>query len=177
MFSKVRRLPIQFSGDWLKDRFALVRWIIQHDDDLERPGALAIGESFAWTPVLTFATPGDLAVTYSSRDASCTRLADNIFHLSFFMATSAFTHTTAAGALQVTGAPVGASSTISGGSAGGQFGGITKAGYTQVCSQINSSAVISFTGSGSGVAPSTIVAADVPTGGTVRLWYSFVYRT
>lgn len=176
MFSKVKRLPIQFSGDWLKDRYALVRWILKYDEDLERQGALAFPEVDTWTPVLTFATAGDLSVTYSLQ-LGWKRNIGELTVADFSITTSAFTHTTAAGNLQITGLPVAAIADTNYFASGSvTFGGITKAGYTQVDPVITaSSSTILFVASGSGVAAGSVVAADMPTGGSVRLRGTIVY--
>lgn len=134
--------------------------------------------SGSWTPTLTFVTPGDLAVTYT------TRLADYIDFgrtkvLTFDIVTSSFTHTTASGALIISGVPV-VSVTLAGHVATGSmlFGGITKAGYTAIAPAITSANnLINIQASGSGVAVASVVAADVPSGGTVNLSGTIIYRT
>jgi hypothetical protein len=93
--------------------------------------------------------------------------------LDFTVTTSAFTHTTASGNLTMTGAPFAAATQIFGGFFA--FNGITKAGYTQFVAQIQASSIL-FNASGSGVAESGVSAPDVPTGGTVRLRGSLIYR-
>lgn len=130
-----------------------------------------------WTPTLTFATPGDLAVTYSSRFGRCTKIGNRVFG-QFNLITSAFTWTTSAGALTITGLP--APHLTSAGSANFGpviFSGITKAGYTSICSVIGSGASsLTFQASGSGVALSIVVAADLPSGGGVILQGNFDYE-
>lgn len=60
--------------------------------------------SGTWTPAITFATPGDLAVTYSTQTGQFFRIGAMVF-VQFQITTSAFTHTTAAGNLRITGLP------------------------------------------------------------------------
>ncbi len=128
-----------------------------------------------WTPVLTFATPGDLAVTYTLQAGTYTKIGRQVT-LHFNVSTASFTHTTAAGNLNITGSPF--TNSASGARHGALlWGGITKAGYTNmVCQMAVSTATIAVRGSGSGVAPSTVVAADVPTGGTVVLQGTIVFE-
>lgn len=57
-----------------------------------------------WTPGLTFDTPGNLNVVFSSQVGKYTKIGRLVL-LEFFMATSTFTHTTASGSLRVTGVP------------------------------------------------------------------------
>lgn len=132
--------------------------------------ALGLGEPAVWTPTLTFATPGDLSVAYTTRLGAHIKLGGLV--VAFFnILTSSFTHTTASGNLQITGLPY-TSKTLSGqlyfGSA--LWAGITKAGFTQIVPDVGSgTTTILFFGSASGSAISLVVAADVPTGGTVNL--------
>jgi hypothetical protein len=118
--------------------------------------------------VLTFATAGDLSVTYSAQAGVYVKLGRLVLVI-FDISTSAFTHTTAAENLQITG------NTFANG-AGVQLAGamtwqgITKAGYSQVSPIVEStSSTILAIASGSGVAGSNVVAADMPTGGTPAL--------
>ena len=94
----------------------------------------------------------------------------------FTIITSAFTHTTAAGALTVTGLPVtvGASATSMRGAL--QWGGITKANYTSFAPRgVSGATTIVFSASGSGQAVTSIGSGDVPTGGTLELVGSVIY--
>jgi hypothetical protein len=136
------------------------------------PNALDDYEEGTWSPVLTFATPGDLALTYAAQTGAYTKIG-RVVVLDFTVTTSAFTHTTASGNLTMTGAPFAAATQIFGGFFA--FNGITKAGYTQFVAQIQASSIL-FNASGSGVAESGVSAPDVPTGGTVRLRGSLIYR-
>lgn len=130
-----------------------------------------------WTPTLTFATPGNLTVVYSLRVGSYER-AGNLVFLNWKITTTTFTHTTASGSLFITGVPLNAVN-ISDFEAFGQgyFQGITKANYTQITPVIGANgSTLSFIGSGSGQSIAVIGAGDMPTGGTVRLNGSMVYR-
>lgn len=127
-------------------------------------------EEGSWTPVLTFTTLGDLAVTYSTQAGSYTKIGRMVC-LSFSIITSAFTHTTASGNLTITGLPFTVANTTGiHGWGGGDWGGITKASYTDMnFAAVQNTATIVLRASGSGVAPASIAAADMPTGGTVVL--------
>lgn len=129
-----------------------------------------------WTPVLTFATPGDLAVTYTTQTGTWTKIGRQVT-LTCRIHTSAFTHTTAAGALTITGLPF-----TAGGAEASQgqlsFQGITIAGYTQLSSVVTpSAATMTFTASGTGVGAAVVAASHMPTGGTVVLTPTAVYFT
>lgn len=123
-------------------------------------------------PALTFATVGNFAVTYSVQSGTYTKIGRQVtVHVT--IATSSFTHTTASGNLQLTNFPF-TSGVISTSAVG--FQGITKAGYTSVAAQIASGATLcTFPAAGSGVGQSTIVAADMPSGGTVVLAFTLTY--
>lgn len=131
-----------------------------------------------WTPVITFATPGDLAVTYAGQVGHYTRFGDLVV-VNFAVATSAFTHTTASGQLNLTGLPFASHATAGQLWVGslGFWGGITKAGYTQIAPRIDPNvSLVVFRASGSGVAPAAVDAADMPTAGSVALQGSVLYR-
>ena len=123
-----------------------------------------------WTPVITFATPGDLSVAYSQQIGKYTREGNRVT-AHFRIVTSTFTHTTASGNLSITGLPF-TSGTLTNFFQGGalMWEGITKATYTDINPVVASnSAVISLVASGSGVAGSVVGVPDMPTGGTVAL--------
>lgn len=133
-----------------------------------------------WTPVLTFATPGNLSVAYSQQTGLICNLGGFAI-AQFDIVTTTFTHTTASGNLQVTGLPYASRSTGSPRNLGGlQWRGITFAGTatgsTQVTPLVDSnSQIVTFVGSGSAVAGANIQADSMPTGGTVNLRGSIAY--
>jgi hypothetical protein len=61
-------------------------------------------EEGTWTPVITFVTPGDLAVTYSTQIGTYVKIGKMV-HAQLVITTSVFTHTTAAGEFRITGLP------------------------------------------------------------------------
>lgn len=126
-----------------------------------------------FTPTLTFATPGDLSVAYSTQTGDFTRIGDRVF-VNFSIVTSTFTHTTASGNAQIMGFPI----TIGVQSMGDiNFQGITKASYTNFCTRMTvSTTLATIAASGSGVAGASVTSADMPSGGTVILQGSAIYR-
>lgn len=133
----------------------------------------------AWTPVLTFATPGNLSVAYSVQAGFYTKKGREVTAF-FNLQLSSFTHTTASGNLQITGLPFASDSTANLVAVGGSpiWRGITKANYTDVVSVITAGvSLITVSASGSGQANSNVAAADMPTGGTVAFLGSITYFT
>ena len=136
-------------------------------------------EEGTWTPVITFATPGDLSVTYSAtiRVGTYTRIGNRVI-INVNVQTATFTFTTASGNIQITGLPF-TSKNLTASTATGSvvWGGITKVGYTQVTPRINpNTAIIDFVASGSAVAQSPVTATDTPTGGTINLRGTITYE-
>jgi hypothetical protein len=135
---------------------------------------LMVQERGLWMPSITFATPGDLAVSYGTRLGEYVRYGD-LVSANFTVATTAFTYSTASGELRVTGLPFPVSGVLATRGAMA-WGGITKAGYTDVVSTFQTAGTfIAFRASGSGVAVSNVVAADCPSGGTMDLRGSGTY--
>ena len=136
-----------------------------------------LGEvSPTWTPTLTFATPGDLAVTYTARSGSYVRTGNTV-QVSFLIATSVFTHSTASGALSITGLPYTASGSVPIAEGALEFQGITKAGYTNYTLNIAAGgSAMSIRASGSGVAISAVDAGNMPTAGSVLFRGSITYQ-
>lgn len=122
--------------------------------------------SGTWTPVVTFATPGDLAVAYTNQVGKY-QVVGPLVIAYFDVLTSIFTYTTAAGAFELTGLPFLPAWGYRGTCA---WQGITKAGFTEVTpSPSRTSPLIQFYASGSGQVTATLGVADVPSGGIVRL--------
>lgn len=124
-----------------------------------------------WIPTLSFLTPGDLAVTYTTQTGEYS-LNGNVVTLTFNVVTSSFTYTTSTGQLVLRTlpfTPAAAANIITIGAV--HWSGITAAGYTNVVAQINNngSTALSFGKSGSAVASSNVLATDVPSGGSILL--------
>ena len=119
-----------------------------------------------WTPVLTFVTPGDLAVAYSTQIGEW-YLENGVLRAFFAVVASTFTHTTASGAFRVSGLPYAAKTStgmIWSGSLS-RMQGVTKVGYTHFGPNVVSAASdIPIIGSGSAEALAALGVADLPTG-------------
>lgn len=133
-------------------------------------------EEGTWTPVLTFTTPGNLSVVYSSQFGKYRKVGDTVT-IWCNVQTSTFTHTTASGSCQITGLPF--ASVASYNNMGALYwSGITKATYTDINSRVAPSvSVIDFIACGSGVTASNVAAADMPTGGGILLLTTISYTT
>jgi hypothetical protein len=138
----------------------------------------------SWTPALTLATPGDLAVTYTGE-----RVGEYIIHpgriveIRYGVGTSAWTHSTASGALHLTGLPfasVNESNYVV--DAPVSWEGITKAGYTDIDANLAANAsLLTFVASGSALGLSTVQASaggggDVPSGTNILFRGTMRYR-
>lgn len=131
-------------------------------------------EEGTWTPVVTFATPGDLNVAYSTQVGTYTKIGRQVI-ANFTITTSTFTHTTASGNLQLTGL---VHQSLASGPFHGAMNwqGITKAGYSQMTPRIGASvSLIDFRAAGSAQTTAALTTADLPTGGTVVLAGSVSY--
>lgn len=129
-------------------------------------------EEGTWTPVLTFTTPGDLSVAYSIQAGDYTKTGNRVV-CNYSIVTSTFTHTTASGNCQVTGAPFTPSSQTMGVL---NFQGITKAGYTAFNARYSgATTATTIAASGSAQVGDSVMASDMPTGGTVVLQSTTVY--
>lgn len=141
---------------------------------LPTSGTLAEIASGTWTPGLTFGTPGDLSVAFSTQTGFYRKIG-SLVTAWFTVVTSSFTHTTASGVLRITDLPfTNSANNLRGGSLTWQ--GITKANYTDVAPfAVASLDQIGFTISGSGQTQTSVTAADMPTGGSVVLAGSVTY--
>jgi hypothetical protein len=144
-------------------------------DDVNKTGDGAFVFGW-WTPSLTFATPGNLSVSYSLQRGWYQRVG-NIVRLYGRLQTSAFTHTTAAGELRVSGFPfTSLNVTDARGQGSCRWSGVTKAGFTDVIAEVQENvSYVRFNASGSGVASTPVVAADTPTGGTIILSFDVTF--
>lgn len=136
-------------------------------------------ESGTFTPTLTFATPGDLSVAYTTRVGRYTKVGNRIT-IDVNIVTSSFTWTTAASYMRVTGIPY-PSATSSGAQSKGAMNvsGLTKAGYTNFVASLEdtNNAGVAFYASGSGVASGTVNAADMPSGTNKTVQFTLSYET
>lgn len=141
---------------------------------------LSPGQSSAlWTPVLTFATAGDLSVAYSTQVGQYARVG-NLVLAWFYLVTSTFTFTTASGNARLTGLPFRAATTSLLGFFGGgsYWRGITKANFTDIVPYaVSGQTYLQFGISGSGQTATTVATGDMPSAGTVNLGGIVVYLT
>jgi hypothetical protein len=132
-------------------------------------------EEGTWTPAITFATPGNLTVVYSTQGGAYTKVGRQVT-AAFQIQTSTFTHTTASGDFQITGLPfTNNASYIYTGTM--TFSGVTAASHAQIMPQLGTSAsLMTLRGSGSGVAAANMNTSNLPTGGTVILRGTITYH-
>lgn len=130
-----------------------------------------------FTPVLTFVTPGDLNVVYSTQAGNWSREGDMVY-VTGQIITSTFTKTTASGAMLINGLPFttsGIANVFAEGSLA--FQNITKAGFTQFTPYTSpNSTQLAIECSGSGQVATLVQAADMPSGGQVILRFSLTYK-
>lgn len=132
-----------------------------------------------WTPALTFTTMGDLAVTYAAQIGRYQKVGKRV-HLHGFIQTSAFTWTTAAGELRITGLPFAALGSGVGDSTGSaEIQTITfPAGRTQINSNIPQGvSYVRFVVCGSAVTRSAIAASNTTSGTTLVIIFDIMYET
>jgi len=132
----------------------------------------------SWTPVLTFATPGDLNVAAYSVQAGDYTLDGDVVDCNFNITTNGITFTTASGNLRITGLPF---TKVVGGAVNRegplQFQGITKVNYTNFSANIASSAnYAEIYASGSGQSISAVDAANCASGTNITLRGSVSFR-
>jgi hypothetical protein len=134
-----------------------------------------------WTPVFTFANPGDLAVaSYAVQRGQFVRYGEQIFCMMLiWIGAGRMTHSTATGGVRITGLPRTVSNKTWIQSEGAlAFEGITKAGYTQfTLSPQADTTFCTITASGSGANLTFVAAGDVPSAGSVIIRGSFWYET
>lgn len=136
-----------------------------------------VGLPVAFTPTLTFASPGNLAVNYTTRIGRSTRNKDGTVTVAGVVQ-AVVTTGTASGELQISGLIVPSGANLGANIGAMMFNGVNKAGYTQFAPRIfGGASSMHFTASGSGVGASTISAADVPSGSTVILQFEITYES
>lgn len=131
----------------------------------------------SWTPAITFATPGDLSVAYSTRVGSFVKRG-SLVTMTCNIITSTFTHTTASGNFIISGNPF-TSVTSSGQQHYGacSWTGIDKASYTHVNARIGSASTnIFLETNGSAQTTDVIDSADTPTGGQMRVRFTLTFE-
>jgi hypothetical protein len=124
-------------------------------------------EEGTWTPVVTFATAGDHAVSaYAAQQGRYTKVGRLVhWQVNIQIAASNMTWTTASGNLRITGLPftVGGASGLA--MAGGICRGWTKANFTYIAlNPVGAQTYIEVWAHGSGQTPIQLVAAEFTTG-------------
>ena len=125
-------------------------------------------EEGTWTPTLTFATPGDLTVVYSSRIGTYTKVGRTVDYKCNIVTTT-FTHTTASGLAIVTGIPFtmsGFSPVAVGLSSGFTIGADFQFGAMLTSAQINLYGWNNSTGAGA----TNLTTAHLPSGTNKSLY-------
>lgn len=127
-----------------------------------------IGIPLPWTPIFTFATPGDLAQNYSTQLGDFLRTKSGMVHMTFSIS-AAPTFTTASGNLRIGTMPIPSLAVTNRTVGAMSFSGITKAGYTQFMARMSPVASTQFEviASGSAVAIDNVTAANFTTTGFV----------
>lgn len=131
---------------------------------------------FPTAPTVSFATPGDLNIAYTTQLGRFTKIGGTCC-IQIAIVTSTFTHTTAAGNLEFSNLPFTVANTTDLSQGTGSFTGITKANYTQFALRPagnTTKAVIDA--SGSAQTRSTVTAANTTSGVQLTLVFSAVYR-
>lgn len=129
-----------------------------------------------WTPTLTFATPGDLNVAYTTRHGSYIKIGRLVVCYMNIL-TSTFTHTTASGNCTISGLPFTVENTAALDTEGAlMFQGITLANYTQftIRPTVNTTTAI-IGAAGQAQNRSNVAASMMPSAGTVDLKSTFLY--
>lgn len=129
-----------------------------------------------WTPGITFATPGDLSVTYSTQLGDYIKSGDQVTIWGRIV-TSAFTYTTSAGNFEITGVPFPSSAIAITRYGSAVVNNLTfTAGKSQVNVGINASAsVLILTQTGSGATITVTGTASFPTGTAISIYLTLTY--
>lgn len=130
-------------------------------------------EEGTWTPGVSFVTPGDLAVTYTTQSGRYVKIGSMVF-FNFLVAPSSFTYTTASGFFIMTGFPftmaanfVGAGTLL--------MQGWTRANYTGLMLETSNSTFMYANAMGSGQTASELTTAHVASGGSIRIYGAGFY--
>ena len=138
-------------------------------------------EEGTWTPTVTFATPGDLAVVYSIQAGFYTRIGNKV-QLDFRITTTTFTWTTASSTFTIAGLPFTATSATNYRSTGSIAGNINTAnagtGTTYIVPAIATSGTTIFLQANGVIvgATATVIATWFTSGTNLALLGSISYR-
>ena len=135
-------------------------------------------EEGTFTPVATFATPGDLSVVYSTQIGRYVKIGKMVW-VSFNIATSTFTFTTAAGAFSLTGFPFNQVNVSTQAMGAMFFSGIKSAGtaFTDITARITQAAATGdLIGSGFSIAPAALQVGNFTTGTQIIVRFQLCYE-
>lgn len=149
-------------------------------DAITVDGVALVPEEGTWVPTMTFATPGNLSVVYTTQEGTYLKIGRLVFVRVRLVCTP--THTTASGNWTLEGLPVAATNTpvfAAGSGIPNNIGaGFTwPAGVSMVAVNVvpnTTTAVLS--GSGSGIAQANFTHANVTSGAALTLVASVVYE-
>lgn len=125
---------------------------------------------------ITFATPGNLSVAYSSQKGSYEKIGRQV-RISFNIVTSTFTYTTAAGLVNITGLPFICADDAPDLYTGALVHGNVASALHLAAQLQNNSAVILIIGSANAVAPTNLNVSHFPTATNFTLRGQIVFRT
>lgn len=152
-------------------------WKVLSYSPISGKAVAPIEEIGDWTPVLTFATAGNLSVAYTNQLGRYSKIGKRVT-LNFKILTSSFTHTTASGQVRITGLPYSSANNSIDSISTLYFGGITKSDYTQfVMSLAGNDNIMKGVASGQGFSNLTVTATDMPTGSQIFLNGTLTYET
>lgn len=138
-------------------------------------GGLTYDEG-TWTPELTFVTPGNLSVSYTTQLGRWTRV-NRLIQVSCVLVTSQFTYSTASGRLLLTNLPFNAEGTMDVGF-GIVHGGISQLGWTGLVGRIvGNSTSMEFVAVEPGLDPVVILASDTISDTVVEVGFTAIYET
>lgn len=131
-------------------------------------------EEGTFTPSLTFATPGDLAVTYTNQLGNYTKIGNRVF-IHITLSTSSFTYTTASGIFRTAGFPF----TVNGNCFNpvAAHRGINPTGMESLdLTLIDATTYGQFLACG-GATTVDVDTGDVPSGAVLNVFTTLMYRT
>lgn len=135
-----------------------------------------VDSASTWAPTITFDTPGDLSISWSSQVGLYVEVGD--FNVLWFeLISSTFTHTTASGSLRITGAPNACRNVTNFVTTSNlEYQNISKASYTQFSvSASANSAILKVAACAQGQNRVEVTAADLPSGNTLLLRGFIIY--
>lgn len=130
----------------------------------------------SWTPSVSFATPGDLSVSYSTQLGTYTRVG-RLVYVTFRVVTSSFTYSSASGNFHIPGLPW--SNKLGAGLTAGsiQMNGWVFADKALILVANSGSSYMQIGSDASGANMSTLTTARIASGGTLDVRGAITYET